>query len=138
MAKELVYGPAERELFAKRPELEAGWPERIQALEEETERYQHTLAQIRKARRRTQLQVAQALGVKQPQVSQLEKQTDLYLSTLENYVHALGGELKLIAVFQGEEFELTLADLAGETETAPEVPVVSAPPYSAEDVRACR
>lgn len=102
------------------PEQEAALQAQVAELRAETERYQHTLAQLRKARQRTQAQVAQELGVKQPEVSQLEKRTDAYLSTLEGYVQALGGELRLTAIFDGEEFELKLGDLAGETETAPQ------------------
>lgn len=120
MSTETTYGPAERELFAKHPELEATWAARIQAMQEETERYQRTLSELRKARRKTQVALAAEMGVNQSEVSRIEQRADTYLSTLERYVAALGGELRLVAVFEGEEFELKLADLAGETETAPE------------------
>lgn len=37
-----------------------------------------------------------ALNVKQPSVSKVEKQADMYLSTLRSYVEAVGGKLELI------------------------------------------
>jgi hypothetical protein len=36
------------------------------------------------------------LKIKQPSVSKIEKQTDMYLSTLRSYVEAIGGELDLV------------------------------------------
>lgn len=60
---------------------------------------QRTLSQLRHARRLTQNQLAAALGVSQAQVSRIENQADLYLSTLRSYVEAMGGELQLRAVF---------------------------------------
>ena len=42
---------------------------------------------------------AEKLGVQQPAVSTLERQTDLRLSTLGNYIAAVGGELEILARF---------------------------------------
>ena len=36
-----------------------------------------------------------ALNIKQPSVSKIEKQADMYLSTLRSYVEAIGGVLEL-------------------------------------------
>lgn len=47
----------------------------------------------------TQTQVAELLESTQAAISQLEKREDALLSTLAEYVHALGGELELIARF---------------------------------------
>jgi transcriptional regulator with XRE-family HTH domain len=58
-----------------------------------------TLAELRRAREMTQTQLAHALDTTQPGVSRIERQTDLYLSTLRSYVNALGGDLQLTAVF---------------------------------------
>jgi transcriptional regulator with XRE-family HTH domain len=58
-----------------------------------------TLAEIRKAREMTQVQLAAALETTQPGVSQIERRTDLYVSTLRSYVEALGGRLEVTAVF---------------------------------------
>ena len=36
------------------------------------------------------------MKIKQPSISKIEKQTDMYLSTLRSYVEAIGGELDLV------------------------------------------
>jgi DNA-binding XRE family transcriptional regulator len=58
-----------------------------------------TMRELRKARNITQVQLAKALGVKQEQISRIEKRTDLHLSTLRRAVEAMGGELILSAKF---------------------------------------
>lgn len=58
-----------------------------------------TLRELRKARAVTQERLAEKLGVKQEQVSRIEKRTDLHLSTLRRSVEAMGGKLDLIARF---------------------------------------
>jgi DNA-directed RNA polymerase specialized sigma subunit len=62
-----------------------------------------TLRDMRKALDLTQETVAEALGIKQVNVSQLEKRSDFLLSTLRKYVQAMGGELDLVAQFPGRE-----------------------------------
>ena len=57
------------------------------------------LTDIRKARQLTQERMMQILGIGQDSVSRLEKRTDLHLSTLNNYINAMGGNLKLVAEF---------------------------------------
>jgi Helix-turn-helix domain len=54
---------------------------------------------IRKSRALTQEQVAKRLGGKQIYVSRLESRSDVKVSTLRDYVHALGGELQLMVTF---------------------------------------
>lgn len=58
-----------------------------------------TLAELRQQRGKTQVDVAQSLGIQQPNVAQLEKREDIYLSTLRKYVEVLGGRLELTAHF---------------------------------------
>lgn len=55
-----------------------------------------SLRDLRLIAGKTQADVAAALQVKQPSVSKIEKQDDMYLSTLRAYVQALGGELELV------------------------------------------
>ena len=57
------------------------------------------LRDIRRTRRVTQEQVALCLGAKQAQVSRLEARADVKLSTLRDYVRAIGGELQLTVTF---------------------------------------
>ncbi len=51
---------------------------------------------------RSQEQIAQALGIKQPAVLKIERQTDLYLSTLRRFVEAAGGTLELRVELPGK------------------------------------
>jgi hypothetical protein len=44
----------------------------------------------------------------QAAVSQLEQRTDVYLSTLENFVEAMGGRLEIYAVFPDGKVKLGL------------------------------
>ena len=53
------------------------------------------LKALRKLAARSQEQIAQALGIKQPSVLKMERQADLYLSTLRRFVEAAGGKLEL-------------------------------------------
>jgi transcriptional regulator with XRE-family HTH domain len=77
--------------------------------------YGKTLAEIRRARAVTQVDLARSLNVSQAQVSRLENQADLYLSSLEKYLAGIGGRLELTAVFEdGTRIPLTLADLTEE------------------------
>ena len=57
------------------------------------------MRELRKARQMTQVQMAKSLGVKQEQVSRIEKRTDMHLSTLKRTIEAMGGELVLTAKF---------------------------------------
>ncbi len=65
------------------------------------------LEELRKARQMTQTKLAQSLGVNQGEVSKIEHRTDLYLSTLSEYVEALGGRLEIRAVFPDREVRIT-------------------------------
>jgi DNA-binding XRE family transcriptional regulator len=67
------------------------------------------LAQVRAEQDRTQEEVAQAMGVKQPRVSAIERgELDtVTLSTLRAYVRALGGTLRVIADFDDRKYRLT-------------------------------
>jgi DNA-binding XRE family transcriptional regulator len=54
----------------------------------------------------TQTQVAQAMNVSQPNISRIEHEEDIYLSTLREYVEALGGELEINVVFPDRKVRL--------------------------------
>lgn len=57
------------------------------------------LHRLREARRLTQKQIAEAMQIDQSRVSKIERRTDVYVSTLRNFVSAMGGELELVARF---------------------------------------
>ncbi len=69
---------------------------------------QMPLHELRAARHLTQQQLAKSLDMTQAAVSQLEQRTDVYLSTLENFVEALGGRLEMYAVFPDGRVKLSL------------------------------
>lgn len=58
-----------------------------------------TLKDLRKARKLTQVQLAESLGQKQVSIAKLERRADLLLSTLRRYVEAMGGTLNLVVEF---------------------------------------
>jgi len=57
------------------------------------------LSELRRLAGKSQRQVADTLGIKQPSLSKLEKQSDMQVSTLRKIVKALGGELEVLAKF---------------------------------------
>ncbi|MFZ4874492.1 XRE family transcriptional regulator [Janthinobacterium sp. Mn2066] len=97
--EEVIHGlPAERQA-------------RIAALSQEkvAEMIAHasSLTDFRKAVGKTQAEVARELGIQQHAVSQLEKRSDTYVSTLRRFLQSLGMTLELSVVAQnGERIEL--------------------------------
>jgi transcriptional regulator with XRE-family HTH domain len=61
---------------------------------------------LRQARQMTQTAIAERLNIAQGAVSRMERQSDFLLSTLREYVGALGGKLELRVVFPDAHFEL--------------------------------
>jgi transcriptional regulator with XRE-family HTH domain len=94
-------------------ELFAGREDELRAAEEQlrNEVRAYKLAEIRKARRLTQQQVARELGISTARVSQIEHgQVDrAAIRGLAEYVGALGGRLELIANFGNERIVIGLA-----------------------------
>jgi transcriptional regulator with XRE-family HTH domain len=65
-----------------------------------------TLYQLREARNLTQVSLAKVLNVNQGAVSRMEKRTDMYVSTLRNFIKAMGGQLQVKAVFPEGEVQI--------------------------------
>jgi hypothetical protein len=57
------------------------------------------LRDLRQLKQLTQSEVARRLGGRQVYVSRLEKRADMKLSTLRDYVGAIGGDLHLMVTF---------------------------------------
>ena len=72
---------------------------RIEARAKELIAEEMTLRDLRKAQDLTQARMAELLGVGQDNISRLEGRADMLLSTLRNYVAAMGGSLDLIVRF---------------------------------------
>jgi hypothetical protein len=65
------------------------------------------LSDLRKSKEMTQEEVAERLGGRQAYVSRLERRSDMKLSTLRDYVKAIGGQLQLMVTFpKGEAVRL--------------------------------
>jgi DNA-binding XRE family transcriptional regulator len=60
---------------------------------------ERSLQELRRAHKLTQKKMAEVLGIGQDSVSRLEQRSDLLISTLRNYVEAMGGKLSLVAEF---------------------------------------
>ena len=58
-----------------------------------------TLQELRRARAMPQVKMAKKLGIAQKQISEIEKRTDMHISTLRRSVEALGGKLSLVVEF---------------------------------------
>ncbi len=87
------------DMMAKLPEERRA---RIEARAVELQREVEGLKALRLLADRSQEQIAQALGIKQPSVLKIERQTDLYLSTLRRFVEAAGGTLELRVELPGQ------------------------------------
>ena len=89
---------------------------RVQAVVEEKlariRRRVSTLAALRKARGLTQMQLVEELGMTQGEISRLERRDNLHLTTLSRFVEATGGQLRIVAVYDNEEVEVSIGDLA--------------------------
>jgi len=79
--------------------LPASRRRRIEKRAKELIHEEMTLQQLRRARAMTQVKLAKRLGVAQKQVSEIEKRTDMHISTLRRSIEALGGKLSLVAEF---------------------------------------
>ena len=62
---------------------------------------QMRLDELRKSLGLTQATVARRLKVEQPRISKIEGRPDAALETMRRYVEALGGELEIVAKFEG-------------------------------------
>jgi hypothetical protein len=78
------------------------------------------LRELRTIAGKAQADVANTLRIKQPSVSKVENQTDMYLSTLRAYVEAIGGKLELVVRLPERPVSrlYRLSDALGQTQPA--------------------
>jgi len=86
-------------LNEKNSHFPTGARERIEVEAERLDQESLTLQDLRKRKALTQTQLAETLGIRQATVAQMEKRSDLLISTLRNYVEAMGGRLDLVVAF---------------------------------------
>jgi transcriptional regulator with XRE-family HTH domain len=68
------------------------------------------LAELRRTAGVTQVQLAEALATSQGQISRIERQSDLLLSTLIAYLTALGVEASLVVLVGGKTIAQELTE----------------------------
>ena len=73
-----------------------------------------TLSELRKRLGRSQAEIATATGTTQSGVSRMEHQSDMHVSTLNEYVGALGGRLRLIVEHGNDHIEIEVPSLRHE------------------------
>ena len=96
------------------PERRAQIEARAQELFEE----EMTLRDLRAVHDLTQTKIGELLGIEQDSVSRMERRADMLISTMNDYVEAMGGKLRLIAEFPNRRpYSVKLGDL---TEEGPE------------------
>lgn len=69
------------------------------------------LSELRSTMRKTQAELAELIGTSQSGVSRLERQRDVLVSTLRDYVVATGGRLRLVAEYPDRAYEIDLPAL---------------------------
>jgi len=98
-----------RDLMPARADTVAAAAARAE-LDEQLRRYGGGLAEIRSIRGVTQQTLAAELDVSQAQVSRIEAARDPLFSSIAKYLDALGGDLKLVAVFEDAEYDVDLGN----------------------------
>jgi len=97
LGRMLATVPAEE---IKQFETEAAELDRIHAM---------SLAMVREAGKRTQVEIARELHTSQGHVSQIEKRDDMLLSTLRNYLTATGAQNpRILVTVNGHDVELNI------------------------------
>ncbi len=70
------------------------------------------LREIRQTLQLPQSRVAKAAGIKQSNLSRIERQRDMQIATLRRIVSALGGKLEVIAKFKDVDVRIILPPAA--------------------------
>jgi predicted transcriptional regulator len=65
-----------------------------------------TLREVREAARKNQVEVARSMEKDQSEISRIENRKDWLVSTLSDYVKALGGDLEVVAVLGKKRLRL--------------------------------
>lgn len=76
------------------------------------------LSELRAARLLTQESIAKSLGINQAAVSKMERRADMYISTLRDFIAAMGGELEITARFPDGAVKIQQFEDAEQNEAA--------------------
>ena len=91
------------------------------SLAEADREYAMGLAALRHALGLTQVELARRLEVTQGNVAQIEKRGDLLVSTLASYLHAVGGDVRIVVQFPGGHAIEVEVDALTEAKSEPAV-----------------
>lgn len=89
----------------------AKFPKRVQGkikVRAQELRQEMLLRELRESLKITQEQVAERTGLKTPNVSRLERQSQMQMATLRKVVQALGGQLEIIARFEDTAVKIVM------------------------------
>jgi DNA-binding transcriptional regulator YiaG len=64
------------------------------------------LAEVRRAMKLSQEELAAILQINQASVAKMEKRTDMYIGTLRRFIQAMGGELDIVARFPDRQIKI--------------------------------
>lgn len=102
------YNTAASETFADADDAVARIVEVLASGKKVPPRREMYLQRLREHREISQEALADLMQVSQATVSKTERREDILLSTLKNFIEALGGHLHLVVKFPSETIELTL------------------------------
>lgn len=80
------------------------------------------LKELRQAMQLTQQQLASDLAMNQAAISKMERQSDMYISTLRRFLRAMGAELRIIAHFPERDILISQFQELGELTVLKESP----------------
>lgn len=83
--------------------------EKIERRAQELIKGEYVLRALRQERKVTQTNLSEILGMDQSAISRLEARNDFLLSTLNAYIHALGGTLEIQARFPDQSKPIDLS-----------------------------
>jgi transcriptional regulator with XRE-family HTH domain len=101
------------EVFKEFSAEEQRW---IKRRAEELKAEELNLRELRRLRKLTQTRLSKKLKIGQEGVSRIEKRTDMYLSTLREFVEGVGGKLSLVVEFP-DSAPVILAELGESAHT---------------------
>lgn len=90
-----------------------------------------SLHKLRQTRALSQVALAQTLQVHQAAISKMEHRNDMYVSTLREYIRALGGHLEIVARFPEGAIKISNFNDQPDVHTAQETPADVKPSYRA-------
>ena len=77
-----------------------------------------TLRQVREIVGISQVEAANAINTSQSEISKIEARNDVKVSTLVDYIEAIGGELEILAHINGVPYTIIIPSMLGHEDAA--------------------